>query len=63
MTSASDIFFEDMGDRPGECRIAFDKRQTYIRFALENSTIRGEAVSADGQIIDEWTQELLPKPR
>ena len=63
VTSASDIFFEDMDKQPGEYRIAFDKRQTYVRFALEDSTIRGEAVSAEGDIVDAWTQELLPKLR
>ena len=62
MASASDIFFDDMGKKPGEYRIAFDERQGYVRFALENSTVHGEAVSADGEIIDEWRQELLPKP-
>ncbi len=63
MTSASDIFFDDMEKKPGEHRIAFDRRQSYVRFTLEDSTILGEAVSADGNIIDEWSQELLPKPR
>ena len=63
MTSASDIFFDDMEKKPGEHRIAFDRRQGYVRFTLEDSTILGEAVSADGNIIDEWSQELLPKPR
>ena len=63
MTSASDIFFDDMDEKPGEFRIAFDERQSYVRFALEDSTILGEAVSADGDIIDEWRQELLPKPQ
>ncbi len=62
MTSASDIFSEDMEEKPGEYRVAFDKRQTYARFVLDGSTIRGEAVSADGEIVDAWTQQLLPKP-
>ena len=63
MTSASNIFLDDMDEKPGEYRIAFDERQTYVRFALEDSTIRGEAVSADGDIVDGWTQDLLPKSR
>mgnify|MGYP001162365506 FL=1 len=62
MTSASDMAIDDMA-KPGEYRVAFDKRQTYVRFALEDSTVRCEAVTADGEIIDSWTQELLPKPR
>ncbi len=62
MTSASDIFFDDMGEKPSEYTQAFDDRQTYVRFALEDSTIRGEAVSAEGDVIDQWTRELNPKP-
>jgi predicted phosphodiesterase len=58
MTSASDIFFPDMRERPGEFTKAFDERQTYIRFALEDSTIRGEAISAEGDVVDQWTQKL-----
>ena len=27
MTSASDIFFEDMDEKPGEYRVAFDKHR------------------------------------
>jgi hypothetical protein len=62
MTSASDIFFPDMGEKLSEHTQAFDDRQTYVRFALEDSTIRGEAVSAEGDVIDQWKQELNPKP-
>ena len=61
MTSASEIFFSDMREKPSEYTQAFDERQTYVRFALEDSTIRGEAVSADGDVVDRWTQELNPK--
>ncbi len=62
MTSASDIFFDEMGEKPSEYTKAFDERQTYVRFALEDSTIRGEAVSAEGDVIDRWTQKLNSKP-
>ena len=61
MTSASDIFLPDMREKPGEFTKAFDERQTYIRFALEDSTICGEAVSAEGDVVDQWTQKLNPK--
>ncbi len=63
MTSASDIFFDEMETDPGDYRIAFDRRQTYARFAQDGSTIRGEAVAADGEVVDSWTQQLLPKRR
>ena len=61
MSSASDIFFPEMRDKPSEYTKAFDERQTYIRFALEDSAIRGEAVCAEGDVVDRWTQELNPK--
>ena len=61
MTSASDLFFPEMREKPGEFTKAFDERKTYIRFALEDSTIRGEAISAEGDVVDQWTQELNPK--
>ncbi len=37
-----------------EYQAAFDKRQTYVRFTLEDSMLRGEAVSAEGEIVDGW---------
>ena len=57
MTSASDFILPEMR-QPCEYRRAFDERQTYIRFELDDLAIRGAAVSAEGEVIDAWTQKL-----
>lgn len=61
MTSASDIFFPEMETEPGDHRVTFDSRQTHAHFTLEGSTIRGEAVAADGEVVDSWCQQVQPK--
>ena len=38
------------------CRIQ-DERRGYIRFTLSAKSLRGEAISADGQIMDTWWQK------
>jgi hypothetical protein len=58
MTSASAPVLSEMRENPGEYREAFGEWQTYVRFTLEDSTIRGEAVSAEGDVVDQWTQKL-----
>lgn len=62
MASGSDSFFPEMREKPGEHSVAFDERQTYVRFVLEETAVRAEAVAADGDIVDQWTQKLNPKP-
>jgi 3',5'-cyclic AMP phosphodiesterase CpdA len=38
------------------CRVQ-DERRGYIRFTLTDKTLRGEAVSVDGEIMDTWWQK------
>ena len=37
---------------------ALDERQGCVRFTLTEHSIRGEAVSLDGTVIDTWSQRL-----
>ena len=46
---------------PGKDSKVFDERQGYICFTLGDASIRGEAVSLEGEVMDQWTQKLNPK--
>lgn len=39
------------------CRV-LDERRGYVRFTLTEKTLRGEAVSVDGDVMDAWWQRL-----
>ena len=43
---------------PNKYSQAMDERQCYVRYALVEDSIRGEAVSLDGEVLDTWSQRL-----
>ena len=62
MAGAPEIAYAHMREKPlGKHSKVFDERQGYVDFTLGDSSIRGEAVSLDGEVMDQWTQKLNPK--
>ena len=62
MAGAPEIAYAHLRVKPpGKYSKVFDERQGYISFTLGDSSIRGEAISLEGEVMDQWTQKLRSK--
>ena len=59
MAGANGIAFPDLlQQEPNKYNQILDERQCFVRYMLSDDSIRGEAVTLDGESMDTWSQEL-----
>jgi 3',5'-cyclic AMP phosphodiesterase CpdA len=59
MAGGHDVAFPGLlEEQPGKYSRVLDERRGYIRFTLTDKTLRGEAVSVEGEVMDGWSQRL-----
>ena len=60
IAGGADIFDLVLRQPPSKFRrlVDIDDRRSFVRFSMQDDTVRGETVGVDGQILDRWSQKL-----